>query len=72
MTRREMLKLVGCGVAAAVLPVPSMARSGRKPNVIVVLSDDAGYADFGYQGCRDIPTPRIDRFAREGVVCRQG
>jgi len=38
----------------------------QKPNVIVILADDAGYADFGFMGS-DLPTPNIDRLAQSGV-----
>ena len=38
-----------------------------KPNVIVYLSDDVGWAEFGFQGCKDIPTPNIDSIANSGV-----
>lgn len=38
-----------------------------KPNIVLILSDDAGYADFGFQSDRFITTPNIDRIAREGV-----
>ncbi|WP_316816106.1 sulfatase [Pedobacter nyackensis] len=38
-----------------------------KPNVIVVVSDDAGYIDFGCYGGKEIPTPNIDAIAKEGV-----
>ncbi len=37
------------------------------PNIILILADDAGYADFGFMGS-DIPTPHIDRLAESGVV----
>ncbi len=40
----------------------------EKPSIIVILADDAGYADFGFTGS-DIPTPHIDRLAQSGVVC---
>lgn len=39
-----------------------------KPNIIVMLLDDAGYADFGFVGCEDLKTPNIDRLANNGVV----
>lgn len=39
-----------------------------KPNVIIILADDAGYADFGFQGSREIETPNIDLLARSGTV----
>lgn len=37
------------------------------PNFIMVLVDDLGYGDVGFNGCMDIPTPNIDRIAWEGV-----
>ncbi|MEN8248648.1 MAG: sulfatase-like hydrolase/transferase [Bacteroidota bacterium] len=37
------------------------------PNVIIILADDLGYADVGFNGCKDIPTPNIDRIADNGV-----
>jgi arylsulfatase A-like enzyme len=38
-----------------------------KPNIVLILSDDMGYADIGAHGCQDIPTPNIDRIASRGV-----
>lgn len=42
------------------------------PNLIVIMADDLGYADVGFNGCRDIPTPNIDRIAENGVVFTSG
>jgi arylsulfatase A-like enzyme len=39
----------------------------RRPNIVLIQSDDLGYADIGIHGSRDIPTPNIDRIAREGI-----
>jgi arylsulfatase A-like enzyme len=44
----------------------------RQPNILLIVSDDAGYADFGFQGCKDIPTPRLDALAAGGVRFTQG
>ena len=33
------------------------------PNVIVIISDDQGYADVGFHGSKEIFTPNIDRIA---------
>ena len=38
-----------------------------RPNIVLFLSDDMGYADIGCYGAKDIRTPHIDRLAREGV-----
>ncbi len=44
-----------------------------KPNIIVILADDLGYADLGVQGQeKDVRTPNLDRFAAEGVRCTAG
>lgn len=44
----------------------------NRPNVIIILTDDMGWADAGFNGCTDIPTPALDKLAGEGVVCQQG
>ena len=43
-----------------------------KPNVIIILTDDLGWADVGYQGGRDILTPNLDHLAEEGVTFSGG
>ncbi len=44
----------------------------KQPNIVVIISDDMGYADIGCQGCKDIPTPNIDSVARKGVRFTNG
>jgi len=56
------------GLSAAV----AAADDAKKPNVIVFLSDDVGWAEYGFQGAKDIPTPHIDSIAKNGVRCTQG
>jgi len=41
--------------------------AATKPNVVVFLADDMGFADCGVYGCKDIPTPNIDSLAKNGV-----
>ncbi|GIZ09702.1 sulfatase-like hydrolase/transferase [Flavobacterium sp. UMI-01] len=48
--------------------VTSQNKKNPKPNIIIILIDDAGYADFGFMGCQDLETPNIDQLAQSGVV----
>ena len=44
-----------------------------KPNIIIILSDDHGYADINIQGARtDLKTPNLDKFAQEGTILKNG
>ena len=62
LTRRNFLRLTG-GAALAQAP--------QRPNVLLILIDDMGYADIGCFGAKDILTPNIDRLAGEGVNARR-
>jgi arylsulfatase A-like enzyme len=64
--------LAACGLAALLVPAPAAAANRAKPNVVILLADDMGYADAGFQGCKDVPTPRLDALARSGVRCSSG
>ncbi|MHC4639778.1 MAG: sulfatase-like hydrolase/transferase [Planctomycetota bacterium] len=73
-TRRQFLKTMG--LAAATLAIPGFTRAVEKcktkPNILIILSDDMGYGDVGYHGCKDIPTPNIDAFLDSGVRFTNG
>ena len=46
------------------------AGAAEKPNVIIFFIDDLGYSDISPFGSKDIPTPNLDRLAKEGVICK--
>ncbi len=43
-----------------------------KPNILLIVGDDMGYSDVGFQGCKDIPTPNLDALAASGVRFTNG
>ena len=49
-----------------------LAAAASPPNLIVIMTDDQGYADVGFNGCTDIPTPHIDSIAANGVKFTSG
>lgn len=52
--------------ALLLAPLAAFAQAS-KPNIIVILADDMGYADAGFNGCKDIPTPHLDSMAKNGI-----
>ena len=51
-----LISIGGCG-----------EESKDPPNIIIIFTDDQGYADLGCYGAKDFDTPNIDRLADEGM-----
>jgi hypothetical protein len=66
----QIITLVGVlSVSAAVFAAES------RPNVLVILTDDQGYADAGFQGfpaSKEVLTPNLDKLAASGIVFHNG
>jgi arylsulfatase A-like enzyme len=73
--KTTLLALTGVLLSTSLL-APHVGRSAapRPPNVVVILTDDQGYADISFNPHhpKEVSTPHLDALAREGVWFRQG
>jgi arylsulfatase A-like enzyme len=67
---REFAVVFALCVIGAIAQRPASADS--PPNVIIILSDDHAWTDYGFMGHEAIRTPHIDRLARESAVFTRG
>ena len=69
-TRSDFLKTLGLGAAGLALTGYGQAYQGlgkRPPNIVIIFTDDQGYADVGVFGAEGFETPNLDRMAAEGT-----
>jgi arylsulfatase A-like enzyme len=64
---RIVCSFIICFAGSAIAAAP-----GDRPNILVIVGDDMGYADVGVYGCQDIPTPHLDALANSGVRFTNG
>lgn len=46
--------------------------AAEKPNIVIILSDDQGWTDYGFMGHGEIKTPHLDKLAEQSVVFERG
>jgi len=61
-----------CLIYVTTVLASTCALAQPKPNIVMIVADDMGYADCGAYGCKDIPTPHLDGLAKGGVRFTQG
>jgi arylsulfatase A-like enzyme len=67
LDRREFLAATIAALAASTITGRASAEPVRKPNVILIYTDDQGSVDLGCYGAKDLHTPNLDTLAAEGV-----
>lgn len=61
--------LLNCLVQADLL---AHENAPPRPNIVLILCDDLGYADVGFNGSTDIATPSLDALAKNGTIFTSG
>jgi arylsulfatase A-like enzyme len=69
-TMKHTLTLLAALLLAPPAALHAADAQGRKPNVLLIIADDQGYADFGFMGNKLVKTPQLDRLAGESAVFR--
>ena len=67
---QSLLVQIGISLLLAVLLLPQASvnpANARLPNIVIIFTDDQGYADVGVFGAKDFKTPNLDRMAKEGI-----
>ena len=64
---RFVMRQSACALLAFVLGIVALHAQDAKPNIVLIVSDDQGYADLGCCGRPGLKTPNLDRLAAEGV-----
>jgi arylsulfatase A-like enzyme len=62
---QSLLRTILCLTLVAL--TSSILAAEKRPNIVYIMLDDAGYADFGCYGQRKFATPSIDALAKEGL-----
>ncbi len=50
----------------------SMAETSQRPNIVLIISDDQSWTDYGFMGHETIQTPHLDKLATQGAMFRRG
>ncbi len=68
--RKTLCNLTCCLTAAVTMAqndAPAAQSDALRPNILIIFTDDQGYADLGCTGSKTNKTPRMDQLAKEGT-----
>jgi arylsulfatase len=69
--RRSLSPILLCAIVVlAFKPRPAHAATTNLPNIVIILTDDQGYADVGVFGAKGFKTPNLDHLASQGCIFR--
>jgi len=68
-------RITSCLLLALATTASAAAKSpqaAKPPNVVMIISDDQAWTDYGFMGHKLIETPNLDRLARESALFKRG
>ena len=70
----RIFRRVFLAIWAGILMTVGLARTeqSKQPNVVLIISDDQAWTDYGFMGHDTIQTPHLDKLAKESVLFRRG
>jgi arylsulfatase A-like enzyme len=71
-SRRNFIHNATLGLGSLMLFSCVASEPDPLPNIVLILSDDQGYGDYGFMGHPDIETPNLDRLASQSRVFTRG
>jgi arylsulfatase A-like enzyme len=72
MPHRFLLTIVALLAATFPIGTHAQAAEAEKPNIVLILSDDQAWTDYGFMGHPAIQTPHLDKLAAESLTFRRG
>jgi len=61
-----------CCLAAIFLALVAHSFAATPPNIVMIVSDDHHWADYGFMGSKDVQTPHLDKLASQSLVFERG
>ena len=72
MLSTSKIHLPGVLLLAIALVFAAKAYADQPPNIVLILSDDQAWTDYGFMGHEAIKTPHLDKLASRSVVFKRG
>jgi arylsulfatase A-like enzyme len=72
LLKMKFLHLLLCAAIAVTSSIPAAVAETDRPNIVLIISDDHAWNDYGFMGHQQIKTPSLDRLAAESLVFPRG